>query len=135
MTVAASRLPISRPVSVAPDFKVTVFENVDLNLFDLHVAHFSAGIGVIQGRTFRGCRLQGPAIMLVSAGVTFNDCNFGDPGGDMRNLVLRPAGARALGTIPFRDTVFEGCEFYNVGFTGPEDILNELLSITGSVNP
>lgn len=126
-----SRLPINREVRVAQDLRTSVFEDVDLNLFDLHVAHFSAGLGVIQGRTFRGCRLQGPAIMLVSAGVTFNDCNFGDSDGDMRNLVLRPTGARALGTIPFRDTVFEGCEFYNVGFTGPADILNDLLNVTG----
>ena len=127
-----SRLPITRPVRIAPDLKVLVFEDVDVSLFDLHVAHHSAGLGVIQGRTFRGCRIQGPAIMLVSAGVQFGDCNFGDPDGDMRNLVLRPVGARALGTIPFRDTVFDGCEFYNVGFTGPEDILNELLSVTGT---
>lgn len=126
-----SRLPIRREVRVAPDLKATVLEDVDVNLFDLHVAHHSAGLGVIQGRTFRGCRIQGPAIMLVSAGVQFGDCNFGDPGGDMRNLVLRPAGDRALGTIPFRDTVFEGCEFYNVGFTGPADILDQLLSVTG----
>ena len=126
-----SRLPITREVSVAADLKATVFENVDVNLFDLHVAHHGAGLGIIQGRTFRGCRLQGPAIMLVSSGVHFSDCNFGDPESDMRNLVLRPVGSRALGTIPFRDTVFDGCEFYNVGFTGPEAILNELLSVTG----
>jgi hypothetical protein len=126
-----SLLPIRREVRVAPDLKATVFQDVDVNLFDLHVAHHSAGLGVIQGRTFRGCRIQGPAVMLVSAGVHFDDCNFGDPDGDMRNLVLRPAGGRALGTIPFRDTVFEGCEFYNVGFTGSESVLNELLSVTG----
>lgn len=124
-----SRLPINRAVRVAPDLKAMLFEDVDLNLFDLHVAHHGASLGVIQGRTFRGCRLQGPAIMLVSMGVQFSDCNFGDPDGDMRNLVLKPAGNRALGTIPFRDTIFDGCEFYNVGFTGPEVVLKDLLSV------
>lgn len=124
-----SRLPITRAVKVADDMKATLFEGVDLNLFDLHVGNHGGALGVITGRTFRGCRLQGPAIMLVSSGVQFSDCNFGDPDGDMRNLVLRPSGNRALGTVPFRDTVFEGCEFFNVGFTGPAEILDQLLAV------
>lgn len=124
-----SRLPILRDVRVASNLKTATFEDVDLNLFDLHVANHGHQLGVISGRTFRGCRIQGPAIMLVSAGVQFDDCSFGDPDGDMRNLVLRPTGARALGTVPFRDTMFEGCEFYNVGFTGPEDVVNMLLAV------
>ena len=125
-----SRLPITRVVKLADDMTASVFEDVDLNLFDLHVGNHGAALGVIMGRTFRGCRLQGPAIMLVSAGVQFNDCNFGDPDGDMRNLVLRPSGNRALGTVPFRDTVFEGCEFFNVGFTGSVEILAQLLAVS-----
>ena len=129
-----SRLPITRGVRMPGDMKAMVFEDVDLNLFDLHVGNHGGSLGVIMGRTFRGCRLQGPAIMLVSAGVQFNDCNFGDPDGDMHNLVLRPTGNRALGTIPFRDTVFEGCEFYNVGFTGSAEILDQLLAVDAA-NP
>lgn len=124
-----SRLPITREVRIATDYTAAVFEDVDISLFDLHVASHGPALGVTMGRTFRGCRIQGPAIMLVSAGVQFNDCNFGEPDGVMANLVLRPAGARALGTIPFRDTVFDGCEFFNVGFTGPENILKDLLAV------
>ncbi|MFA4950601.1 hypothetical protein [Brevundimonas sp.] len=127
-----SRLPITREIRIASDLRATVFEDVDLNLFDLHVDNNGPGLGVIVGRTFRGCRLQGPAIMLVSMGVRFNDCNFGDPDGDMRNLVLRAEGKRALGTIPFRDTLFDGCEFLNVGFTGPSEILDQLLLVSGT---
>lgn len=124
-----SRLPITRDLNVARDLTATVFEDQDLNLYELHTANHGAMLGVIEGRTFRGCRIQGPAVMLVSSGVRFDDCNFGDPDGDMRNLVLRPTGARALGTVPFRDTLFEGCEFWNVGFTGPEPVLNDLLGV------
>lgn len=123
------RLPITRGVDVARDLTATTFEDVDLNLHELHLANHRPNLGVITGRTFRGCRIQGPGVMLVSSGVHFTDCNFGDPDGDMRNLVLRPAGARALGTVPFRDTVFDGCEFWNVGFTGPEAVLNDLLAV------
>ena len=127
-----SRLPITRDVRIAQDLKATVFEDVDLNLFDLHLALNGPNPGLITGRTFRGCRLQGPAIMLVSAGVQFDDCNFGGPDRDMRSLVLRPTGGRALGTIPFRDTLFEGCEFYNVGFTGSDEVVNDLLAVGAS---
>ncbi|WP_428151003.1 hypothetical protein [Brevundimonas sp.] len=124
-----SRLPILREVRIATDLSAPLIQDVDLNLFDLHVANHGHNLGIVAGRTFRGCRIQGPAVMLVSAGVQFDDCSFGDPDGDMRNLVLRPTGARALGTVPFRDTLFEGCEFYNVGFTGSEDVVNMLLSV------
>ncbi|WP_374598813.1 hypothetical protein [Brevundimonas sp.] len=127
-----SRLPITRDIRIASDLRTAVFEDVDLNLFDLHVANHGPGLGVITDRTFRGCRLQGPAIMLVSIGVQFTDCNFGDPDGDMRNLVLRAEGKRALGTIPFRNTLFDGCEFLNVGFTGPSEILDQLLRVPGT---
>lgn len=126
-----SRLPITRDVRVAPDLTATVFEDVDLNLFDLHVANNGPGPGMISGRTFRGCRIQGPGVLLVSSGVSFDDCNFGDPDGDMRNLVLRPVGGRALGTVPMRDTAFEGCEFWNVGFTGSEQVIQSLLAVGG----
>ncbi|CAN5344655.1 hypothetical protein BH09PSE1_BH09PSE1_26020 [soil metagenome] len=124
-----SRLPITRAVRLATDYRAALFEDVDINLFDLHVANNGAGIGLISDRTFRGCRIQGPAIMLVSAGVVFETCKFSEPDGDMRNLVLRPAGPRALGTIPVRDCLFEECEFHYVGFTGSEPVIADLLRI------
>lgn len=124
-----SRLPIQRPVNIATDFNATVFENADINLFDLYVAAVQRGEGQIKGRTFRGCRLQGPAVLLVSAGVHFDDVNFGDAGDDARNLVLRAAGRLALGTLPVRECLFEGCEFYNVGFTGEDAFLDQIIGL------
>lgn len=124
-----SRLPITREVRMASDFTLTVFEDLDVRLSDLHIANHGSGLGLTSDRTFRGCRVLGPAIMLVSAGVVFNECNFGEPNGIMANLILRPEGARALGTVPFRDTLFDGCEFFNVGFTGPAPVLEELLGV------
>lgn len=121
--------PINRPVNVATDLGAPRFENVDINLFELYAHGADKGIGIITNRVFIGCRLQGPAIILVSAGVRFDDCNFGDSGGDIRNLILYPAGDRALGTVPMRDCRFEGCEFYNVGYTGNRDFLDELVAL------
>ena len=122
-----SRRPINRPVKVATDYSARRFQDLDLNLFELYAHASDNGVGLINHRTFVGCRIQGPAIILVSAGVTFSDTNFGDSGGDIRNLILYPAGGRALGTVPMRECHFEGCEFYNVGFTGPREFLDELL--------
>lgn len=123
-------IPINRPVRVATDLTATVFEDVDINLFELYAAVVGGSQpGLIEGRTFRRCRLQGPAIMLVSAGVTFDDTNFGDSGGDIRNLLLQPMGPRALGTIPMRSCAFENCEFFNVGFTGPQHVLDMMAGV------
>ena len=124
-------IPINRPVRVAADLSALVFEDLDINLFELYATVVGGALpGLIQGRAFRRCRLQGPAIVLVSAGVTFDDTNFGDSGGDMRNLLLRPMGPRALGTIPLRDCAFENCEFFNVGFTGPQAILDMMAGVS-----
>lgn len=124
-----SLLPITRPVALAPDLDATVFEHVDLSLHEVFMAATRRGPGLIQGRTFRGCRIQGPAIVLVSDGVTFDETNFGDSRGDIRNLVLHPAGPKAIGTVPMRDCAFIGCEFYGVGFTGNAEFLAQVLAL------
>lgn len=124
-----SRLPITRPVNVARNLTKATFVDEDISLFELFIATNGPAPGIIVDRTFKGCRIQGPGVMLVSSGVEFNDVNFGSPDGEMRSLVLNPAGDRAYGTIPMRNCVFDGCEFYNVGFTGPADILKQLLAV------
>lgn len=125
-----SILPINRPLADAPDLDAAIFENVDIVLYELFAAASRAGQGLIQGRTFTGCRFQGPAIILASAGVTFSDTNFGDSRGGIANLLLRPVGDKAIGTIPMRDCHFIGCEFYGVGFTGPEEFIAQVSTLT-----
>ncbi|WP_420470405.1 hypothetical protein [Brevundimonas sp. FT23042] len=123
--------PINRPVRVAPNLKATLFEDVDINLFDLYAAVIGgAQPGIIEGRTFRRCRLQGPAVILISMGVTFDDTNFGDSGGNIRNLLLQPMGSHSLGTMPLRNCSFENCEFYNVGFTGSQSVLDMMAGVS-----
>ncbi|MFN5482984.1 MAG: hypothetical protein ACK49G_12710 [Brevundimonas sp.] len=126
--------PITRPVTPAQDLAVTVFEEVDLSLPELLLFSAARGVPLIQGRTFRRCRLQGPAILLVAEDVTFDGTNFGDPRGDIRNLLLRPEGTRAIGTVPLRTCVFEGCEFHGVGFTGSDAFLNEVRALGGATS-
>lgn len=126
-------VPINRPIKVATDFTPHTFEDVDISLFEFFVSVMGGTRpGIIEGRTFRRCRLQGPAIVLVSVGVQFESSNFGDSGGDIRNLLLQPVGDRAMGTIPMRDCLFEGCEFYNVGFTGSQSVIDMMSGVRSS---
>ncbi len=124
-----SLLPINRPVSPAQNLNATVFDSVDLSLVELYLSASQRGPGVVEGRTFRSCRIQGPAIMLVSSGTIFEDTNFGDSRGDMRNMIFYPAGDKAIGTVPVRDCTFIGCEFFGLGFTGQRDILDQIVQV------
>jgi hypothetical protein len=128
-----SLLPINRPVALAEDFGAAVFENVDLTLYDVFAHSAQNGTPMIHGRTFKGCRIQGPAIVLVSNGVTFDETNFGDSRGDIRNLVLKPVGDKTIGTVPMRDCAFIGCEFYGVGFTGTDEFIAQVVALPNSI--
>lgn len=127
-----SRLPILRPVAPATDLDAITFENVDVSIHELLAASIKAGVPLIRGRTFIGCRLVGPAIVMAALGTTFDDTNFGDPRGDARNLVFRPLGSRATGAIVVQDCRFEGCEFKEVGFTGSDSFLDWIAGLKGS---
>lgn len=124
-------LPITRPLSIARDLSGADIRNVDFALYDLFTSGARRGQQLVEGKTITGCRIQGPAVMLASSGVTFDDVNFGDSKGDIRNLLLLPDGDKAVGAIPFRDCAFIGCEFYGVGFTGATDFLEQMRRVTG----
>lgn len=120
---------LGRRFNPTADISKMAFENEDLALYDLFVHHLRTGRSVIDGISFKGCRVEGPAIMLVLDGTTFDATNFGESKGNIGNLVLRPVANMAIGAIPVRNCSFDGCEFHALGFTGNEAIINEILSI------
>ena len=65
--------------------------------------------------------------------MTFDETNFGDSRGDIRNLVLKPVGDKAIGTVPMRDCAFIGCEFYGVGFTGTDEFIAQIVALPNSI--
>ncbi|RZJ04996.1 MAG: hypothetical protein EON89_05570 [Brevundimonas sp.] len=133
--VDPARMPaigLGRKLNPAMDMNKSAFEGEDLALYDLFVHHLRTGRSVIDGITFTGCRVEGPAVMLVLDGTTFDATNFGESKGDMGNIVLRPVGNMAIGAIPVRNCTFLGCEFYALGFTGNEAILSQILAIPTS---
>lgn len=123
---------LGRKLNPTADISKLAFEGEDLALYDLFVHHLRTGRSVIDGITFTGCRVEGPAVMLVLDGTTFDSTNFGESKGDMGNIVLRPVGNMAIGAIPVRNCTFVGCEFYALGFTGNEAILSQILAIPTS---
>jgi hypothetical protein len=127
--MADAPAPITRPLNVAKDLGVSDIREVDFSLFDLFAAEMMLGRSLVQGKTITGCRIQGPAVMLASTGVTFQAVNFGDNGGDIRNLIMRSEGTKAIGAIPFRDCAFVNCEFYGVGFTGDATFLEQIRAL------
>lgn len=120
---------------MAKDLSGSDIRDVDFSLFDLFATEMMQGRQRVEGKTVTGCRIQGPAVMLVSSGVTFDGVNFGDSGGDIRNLILNSEGTRAIGAIPFRDCAFVDCEFYGVGFTGDAAFLQQIRSLQSLAPP
>jgi hypothetical protein len=92
------------------------------------------GQGVIEGRTFINCTLEGPAVLAALDGWVFEGCFFGEVGDDPGSLLLHTLGERSVaGVIPFRDCKFVGCNFRAVGFTGNRPFLEEMLRVLREV--
>ncbi len=85
---------------------------------------------VMHGMTFTNCQIEGPAVIVALGGVQFDACNLGDAKGDMRTLLLRPLAAdKVTGAVALQDCRFVDCDFYAIGYTGPESFLQQLLQV------
>jgi hypothetical protein len=123
--------PGGRPGRIPTDPMLQTYRDVDISLFDLYRNNlWNSGDQALSGRTFIGCQIEGPAVVTILPGTKFDGTNFGATDGDIRNLILRPAGpTKVIGTIPIQDCTFINCVFHGVGFTGPEAILQQILSL------
>ncbi|SFS31229.1 hypothetical protein [Brevundimonas viscosa] len=107
----------------------TSFEKEAVWLPSLAVQHWNAGQPVIDGKTFTDCLIEGPAVMAVMNGTTFDSCAMGATS-DMRNLLYRPVSREKLaGVIGMSNCRFVRCRFAQVGFTGSDELLEELAGI------
>ena len=95
------------------------YDKASIWLPQLVAEAMSAGKSLIENKTFTDCRIEGPAVLLAAGGCTFDDCDMGFTGGDVRNLLLAPVGPeKVIGAIAFQNCAFLRCKFYAVGFTG-----------------
>ena len=106
----------------------TSFEKEAVWLPNLVVQHWNAGVMAIDGKTFTDCVIEGPAIMAVMNGTTFDNCAMGTTT-DVRNLLYRPLSTTKLaGVVGMANCRFVRCRFVQVGFTGSDDLLEQLQS-------
>lgn len=103
----------------------TTFEHEAVWLPSLAVNHWNAGEMQIDGKTFTDCVLEGPAVMAVMDGTTFDSCVMGATT-DVRTLLLKPLGTLIAGVIGMSNCRFVRCRFVQVAFTGGDDLLATL---------
>ena len=105
----------------------TSFEKEAVWLPSLAVQHWNAGQMAIDGKTFTDCLIEGPAVVAVMNGTTFDNCAMGTTS-DVRNLLYRPLSTTKLaGVVGMANCRFVRCRFAQVGFTGSDDLLEQLL--------
>ncbi len=110
---------INASTAAAPsrDVARTEFSKESIWLPRLSVEHLNAGHDAIRGKTFTDCLIEGPAVLMPTADVTFESCHMGTAK-DPRNLLLAPVGDLVTGAIGVADCRFIRCRFLFVGFVG-----------------
>jgi hypothetical protein len=104
----------------------THFEKEAVWLPSLAVQHWNADQMFIDGKTFTDCVIEGPAVMAVMNGTVFEGCAMGATT-DMRTLLYRPLSQdRMAGLVGMANCRFVRCQFVQVGFTGSDQLLEEL---------
>ncbi len=120
------------PRPIAEDLTAATFSGQSISLFDLFRESLrTTGRPMISGKTFTDCTIEGPAVMLALKNVVFDACDMGYTGnGDVRALLLMPmAKNRVIGAIAIEDCRFERCNFFMIGFTGPDSFIDQFLSV------
>ena len=122
----------SQSISLRPLGDGPTYEREQIWLPQLIAQTIRAGQGLIEGKTFIDCRLEGPAVIMPVGACEFDACDMGYSGGDVRNLMLAPVGAeKVIGAIAFRDCTFRRCKFFAVGFTGSPTFLKNFHAVVG----
>ena len=66
--------------------------------------------------------------MAVMTGTTFNACHMG-VSTNPKNLLYKPMGDKLAGVVGMSNCAFVNCRFVQVGFTGSDDLLNDLAQM------
>ncbi len=104
----------------------TTFEKEAIWLPLLAVHYLNADQAVIESRTFTDCVIEGPGMIAIMNGTTFENCHMGVTE-NVRSLLYRPLGPRLVGAVGFSNCKFVGCRFKQVGFTSSDVVLDSLI--------
>lgn len=112
----------------------TTFDKEAVWLPSLAVQHWNADQMFIDGKTFTDCVIEGPAVMAVMHGTVFESCAMGTTT-DMRTLLYRPVGrTKMAGVVGMANCRFVRCRFVQVGFTGTDELIEELTESVKSLS-
>jgi hypothetical protein len=81
--------------------------------------------GVIRDMSFERCDVKGPAV-VVPTGKTVLEHNRILGNADALFWVIPPERPTVIGAIGLENCRFTGCEFTNVGFAGPPELIDRL---------
>jgi hypothetical protein len=98
---------------------------VDDRYYEDRVVRLSELVGtgsVLDGFTFVGCQLNGPAVILPRDSV-FASNNFNSPNPAALLWEISPKRSEVVGVIEVRNCTFERCQFSNVGIAGPPKLI------------
>lgn len=87
---------------------------------------------VIEGVSFRNCRIMGPGIVVPLGDTSIINCSFPDPV-DSFIWVITEERDSVYGAMGFVDCQFIGCVFEaSVGLAGPQSLKDTILADSGS---
>lgn len=89
----------------------------------VRISEMVAVDGVLDGFTFVGCQVNGPAVLILIGNSTITHCNLGGPTMDAVLWEIPPARTVVAGAIAVQSCHFEGCSFQNIGFAGQADAI------------
>jgi hypothetical protein len=79
--------------------------------------------GLLEGFTFVGCRINGPAIVLVLDDTAIRNCDLGSPNSEALLWEVPLSRRIVVGVIGARNCTFDRCTFANIGFAGPPSLM------------
>jgi hypothetical protein len=80
---------------------------------------------IIQQASFQRCEIRGPAVAVLQGEGTFSRTKF-QGSADAALWEIPPSRTSVLGAIIVEDCNFEDCQFVNVGFAGPPELMDEM---------
>jgi hypothetical protein len=91
----------------------------------VHLSQLAGEKGLLDGITFIGCDIKGPAVLVLQA-CTLSNCNLGGPSPDAVLWEVPATRSVIVGAILAARCVFEKCTFMNIGIAGPPELIRQI---------
>jgi hypothetical protein len=90
----------------------------------IRLAELARDVDVLDGFTFEGCHLEGPAVVILIENVTLTD-NHLDGDRDALLWEIPLERRRVIGAIGLKNTTIRGSRLTRIGIAGSRDLLDQ----------